>query len=396
MIRGKSWKDDLPEESESGFKVSDRAQKLIAEFANHATVKVYHSKVTLEYDLAEAGAENAIVMAKAWEACFEGTPGTFNSAKLQDLGNDLRTKALLAWRGICRADHIGSKAEFAQRLAATLMEKVEDGDWIADFEVPLHFRRDSSCDVWDSDHFSCGGYKVREPTPEQKAVLERKDARVRLVRSCPGSGKTWLVAEVIRRELSTWLDDIKGIAGLSFTRVGGDEIRKAAGRELGHPHFVGTIDAFLFRYVIRPHLRQVFKWFAEPRIVAGEWGAENWGKYAEGGSSTVGTGINLFGCVYIGEEQGNAVVAYKSHPAQPLKVLLGPERDKVKEGKIRIWKKCGLLTHSDAALWASRILEHETFWSDCASGGSQALSAYNRGRTTGHGPLSWEKHTALA
>ena len=45
---------------------------------------------------------------------------------------------------------------------------------------------------------------MREPTPQQKAVLERMDARVRIVRAAPGSGKTWLVAEVIREALYDW------------------------------------------------------------------------------------------------------------------------------------------------------------------------------------------------
>ena len=66
-----------------------------------------------------------------------------------------------------------------------------------------------------------------------------------VVRAVPGSGKTWLVAELIKKQLGEWPTRTSGIAALSFTRVGGDEIRKAIGYELGHPHFVGTIDAFL-------------------------------------------------------------------------------------------------------------------------------------------------------
>jgi DNA helicase II / ATP-dependent DNA helicase PcrA len=201
---------------------------------------------------------------------------------------------------------------------------------------------------------------MRVPTPDQNAVLDQKDTRVRVVRSVPGSGKTWLVAELIRQGLGSWPERTSGIAALSFTRVGGDEIRKAIGRDLGHPHFVGTIDAFLFRYVLRPYLRRVFN-FAEPRIVAGEWGAEHWGKYRSNQNATVGNGINLFGCVHIGENQEGVIIAHKSHPTQPLTVLAGEELRKVKDAKIQIWKKCGLLTHSDAALWASRILEHAKF-----------------------------------
>src|SRR5688572_10931479 len=98
---------------------------------------------------------------------------------------------------------------------------------------------------------------MRTPTIEQQEVINSR-TRIRVVRAAPGSGKTWLVAELIRDELSRWPTRSNGIAALSFTRVGGDEIRKATGQELGHPHFVGTIDAFLFRYVIRPFLQKCF------------------------------------------------------------------------------------------------------------------------------------------
>lgn len=169
------------------------------------------------------------------------------------------------------------------------------------------------------------------------------------------------VAELIRQELDKWPTKTSGIAALSFTRVGGDEIRRAVGYELGHPHFVGTIDAFLFRYVIRPFLRSCFLNFANPRLVPGELGAENWNKYSPNQKTTVGKGINLFGCVFIAEDNGMAVLAHKPHPAQPLRPLNGDELSQVMAAKKRIWKKTGQLTHSDAALWASEVLEHPTF-----------------------------------
>ncbi len=151
------------------------------------------------------------------------------------------------------------------------------------------------------------------------------------------------------------------MAALSFTRIGGDEIRKAVGHELGHPHFVGTIDAFLFRYVVRPHLRHVFAWFADPRLVAGEWNAEYWRKWSSNDSASVGKGIRLFGCVCIGEENGTEVIAHKPLSALPLQRLNAQERKLVKRAKRKMWELRGLLTHSDVAFWATKILEHRTF-----------------------------------
>lgn len=199
---------------------------------------------------------------------------------------------------------------------------------------------------------------MREPTHDQRAVLD-STARVRIVRAVPGSGKTWLVAELIRQELGSWKMKGSGIAALSFTRVGGDEIRKALGYELAHPHFVGTIDAFLFRYVVRPFLQKCFPKFAAPRLIPGEWGAEHWRNYGKNQKATIGQGINLFGCVFIDEENGKAVVAHKPHPAQPLQPLKEPEATWVMSAKMKMWERSGRLTHSDAALWASRILGHD-------------------------------------
>ena len=70
VTRGTSWNEDEPLMEGSSFKLSDRTTKLTATFSSHQTVQVFHSKITLEYDLAEAGDENAAAMATVWENCF--------------------------------------------------------------------------------------------------------------------------------------------------------------------------------------------------------------------------------------------------------------------------------------------------------------------------------------
>ena len=112
VTRGASWETD-----KTGSNICARTQKLHGLFANHTNAKIVHSKVTLEYDLAAAGDDNAMTMAEVWESCFVGTPGTFSLAKIAAAGPTRDEKALTTWRGICRADHSGSKAAFAHRLA---------------------------------------------------------------------------------------------------------------------------------------------------------------------------------------------------------------------------------------------------------------------------------------
>jgi putative ATP-dependent endonuclease of OLD family len=138
VVRGSDWKGDLPEPDDGTFKLSDRAAGLVAVFEGHATVIIRPSKVTLEYDLAEAGDSNADIMAEVWKECFKGNPGTFDANSLAAAGNDRKAKALCAWRGICRASHSGSKAEFAQRLSFRLNKFGEDGKPTEQFDVPQY------------------------------------------------------------------------------------------------------------------------------------------------------------------------------------------------------------------------------------------------------------------
>lgn len=141
VIRNASWEQDEPEKNGSSFKLSDRTTKLITIFSGHQSVKVFHSKLTLEYDLAEAGDENAAIMASVWEACFVGNPGTFNSTKVVAAGVDRGPKAMAVWRGICRAHHTGSKAEFAHRLAAKLVGVDGSGQCPSAFDIPDYLKK---------------------------------------------------------------------------------------------------------------------------------------------------------------------------------------------------------------------------------------------------------------
>ncbi len=141
VIRGKTWEEDNPMQDEGGFKLCDRMTKLLDLFNNHTNVEVFHSNLTLEYDLAEASENNANVMAQVWETCFTGTPGTFSITKLNEAGTTLSDMALTTWRGICRADHSGSKAEFAHRLAAKLVGEGESGSAPLYFEPPDYIKQ---------------------------------------------------------------------------------------------------------------------------------------------------------------------------------------------------------------------------------------------------------------
>ncbi len=140
ITQGDSWESDMPQSDSLGFARSDRTKKLMGLFVKHSTVKVFPSKLTLEYDLAKAGEDNAEIMAEVWESCFEGPPRTFNKSRVQQAGNDLEHKALVAWRGICRSSADRYKAEFSHRLAAFLDASNGSGLCPLSFRVPQYLQ----------------------------------------------------------------------------------------------------------------------------------------------------------------------------------------------------------------------------------------------------------------
>lgn len=74
--------------------------------------------------------------------------------------------------------------------------------------------------------------------------------------ACPGAGKTRVIVD---RHLSRRVPARQGRAITSFTRVAATEVHRrcaAAGRLdlTDHPHFIGTLDTFLWLHLVRPFL----------------------------------------------------------------------------------------------------------------------------------------------
>jgi len=93
-------------------------------------------------------------------------------------------------------------------------------------------------------------------TEKQKEVINKKG--IFIVKAAPGSGKTFIVAARMARLLREWKEKHRGIAVLSFTNVAWQEIEEYLRKKFGistpiyYPHFLGTIDSFLNRYLVIP------------------------------------------------------------------------------------------------------------------------------------------------
>lgn len=105
-----------------------------------------------------------------------------------------------------------------------------------------------------------------EPDPDQTAALQQQRQAILLpaplyVQACPGAGKTRVIVD---RQLSATSGG-RGRAVVSFTNVACAEVthrcREAGKPELAtFPHYVGTLDTFLWRYLVRPFLRAGRNW----------------------------------------------------------------------------------------------------------------------------------------
>src|SRR5664280_334762 len=82
-----------------------------------------------------------------------------------------------------------------------------------------------------------------------RAVTAERDV---FLTACPGSGKTRAGGVRVARLDS----DGRRVAACSYTNVGVEQIRRIVsgdlGRVLAPQHFIGTLHAFLLRYVVYP------------------------------------------------------------------------------------------------------------------------------------------------
>ena len=203
----------------------------------------------------------------------------------------------------------------------------------------------------------------RPPTDEQKEVLA-STARITVVRACPGAGKTEVFVEAIRRRLHDWKEPGLGLAALSFTNIARQTIEARVGGSIPAPHFVGTLDSFVFRFIVKPfgHLvglpkggvrlfpASVCRALEKPEAVLSEDGKLR---------------CPIYNTDFCGITKGppmmpvlSAGIAMKSNGVvTPRRVQVATKMvGKVWDLKKALWNKSGIITHSDCHFLASSIL----------------------------------------
>jgi hypothetical protein len=103
-------------------------------------VRIFHSAVTLEYDLASAAFDNGLTLFDAWKSCYERRPKKLVRTTVE-AATTAQERALFLWRAICLGDPAHGKAEVAQALAGLLDERKDGGAYaVSKFEVPQYLR----------------------------------------------------------------------------------------------------------------------------------------------------------------------------------------------------------------------------------------------------------------
>lgn len=113
---------------------------------------------------------------------------------------------------------------------------------------------------------------------QKKIVFEKKGKFV--VHACPGSGKTYSVAARLAHHISNWKLEHQGIAAISFTNAAWQEIERQVTEyfqiesPIPYPHFLGTIDSFINKFIFLPFGHLVMKCKSRPVLVGephGPW-----------------------------------------------------------------------------------------------------------------------------
>ena len=91
----------------------------------------------------------------------------------------------------------------------------------------------------------------------QREVVFEKEGKF-VVRACPASRKTYSVAARLANRMSNWPLKNQGIAAISFTNAAWQEIERQVTthfkieKPIPYPHFLGTIDSFVNRFIFLP------------------------------------------------------------------------------------------------------------------------------------------------
>ncbi|MDD2438432.1 MULTISPECIES: ATP-dependent helicase [Bacteroidales] len=184
----------------------------------------------------------------------------------------------------------------------------------------------------------------RTLSDSQREIVFNKSGKF-VVRACPGSGKTYCVGARLARLIHDWKKRHEGIAVLSFTNVAWQEIEKKCNEKfsiskIAYPHFLGTIDSFVNKYIFLPFGHLILGCKGRPILVGephGTWSGKDF-------SSTLFDNISY-------------AIDGSMYAIQATKMNANWQQNKYITGAKKRYNKAGYATQNDANFFAMKILE---------------------------------------
>ncbi|MDP2883760.1 MAG: ATP-dependent helicase [Ignavibacteria bacterium] len=182
-------------------------------------------------------------------------------------------------------------------------------------------------------------------SPLQREIVFNMSGKF-VIRACPGSGKTYCVSARLARLTKAWRETHTGIAVLSFTNVAWQGIDRQFKEDfenhsgISFPHFLGTIDSFVNRFIFLPHGHLMLNCNGRPTLVG-----EPHGSWTGKGYSSA-----LFDNISYSIDGSMFAI-------QPTRMKAQWQQNKfIVQAKKRL-SKAGFATQQDANYFAMRVLE---------------------------------------
>jgi DNA helicase II / ATP-dependent DNA helicase PcrA len=196
---------------------------------------------------------------------------------------------------------------------------------------------------------------------EQQKVLA-DNSRLRIIQAGPGTGKTTLFAAAIAKiiEVEKFKNN-HGLAAITFTRVARSEIERRLGNTTSHPHYIGTLDAFTLRFIVKPFGKIIgvkstgVKLIPDSRIQNSELfpvNLENIGRISQK--------IAALNFNFTGGTLDDPTFDYYCKIAKKRKNVDAIYTRAVLKAKKQLWSKTGMLSHSDCQYISFAILQDKS------------------------------------
>lgn len=190
-------------------------------------------------------------------------------------------------------------------------------------------------------------------TDEQRGAINHPDATW-VLQACPGSGKTKTAALRVGHLLQGWPHKHRGIALLSHTNVAVESFTTAFRRlglnqAMSYPHFVGTLDSFIAKYILLPFGHRVMECSRPPILIEGREHFTH--AFTVSPQNNRGQRPHI---IEFSPKYQDGTFSFVANPGSRLAIAQFRQEDI--ENCLKRFGRAGFYTHAHSRYWTLRIL----------------------------------------